>query len=218
MNSIPGFMQPMARVAPPAPLDPEAGGAPQRGDLPGLAMIGQEEINWCWSAVTQAVADFLHASALSQEDIASDHAASSGKAYTCAPPNRAAVHGGTCSGGACSGSCNDPHILRLILAEQGCFGATLTTNAAPSFGDIQTEVNAGRPLPCRVQWNGGGGHFILVSGWDVDGAGTNRVRVLDPAANQGGATVVERSMTYNQFRNYTLSGVSGAINYSYQVR
>jgi hypothetical protein len=182
-------------------------------------MMGQEEINWCWSAVTQTIAAFRHGRSSTQEEIASKHAEQSGKPYRCAPPNRSHTGGGQCSSAAaCSATCNDPHVLRRILEEQGLYDQTLSSNAAPSFEQIQAEVNAQRPLPCRVQWNGGGGHFILVSGWSVDASGKRRVHVLDPAANEGGETIVERALTYDQFTSYALSGVSGSINFSYRVR
>jgi hypothetical protein len=41
------------------------------------------------------------------------------------------------------------------------------------------EVSAGRPVTLRVQWGGGGGHFIAVTGYLT--ASTDWVAVDDPA-------------------------------------
>lgn len=194
-------------------------GGPTQGTLPSLAMDGQEETNWCWSAVTQAVLAFRLSRQVSQQDIATEHAVRSGKAYTCAPPHRKKTAGGQCADTACLGSCNDAHILRVVLAEHGCFHSTVSNESAPSFTQIRAEVNAGRPLPCRVQWNIGGGHFIIVAGWSVGADGIERVHVLDPASNEGGEAIIERRIPYSTFvGDYELSGLTGHINYSYRVQ
>jgi hypothetical protein len=197
---------------------PPAAGPTQRV-LPGLGMIAQEETNWCWAAVTQSVLGYVHQLNQSQENIATDHAHRNGKPYTCAPPRRKQVLGGACGNGDCAGSCNDAHILRVVLHEQGCLKAPLSEDGPPSFGAIRAEIDAGRPVPCRIQWGGdGGGHFVIVSGWSVDGDGIERVHVLDPATNEGGRAIVERIMAHDDFvAAYELSGFVGQVNYSYQV-
>jgi hypothetical protein len=194
-------------------------GAPASYVLHSLRMAGQEETNWCWSAVTQAVLLFLRGKALTQEEIASEHARQSGKPYVCGPPNRKKTLGGNCSDAACHGSCNDAHILRIVLKEQGCYGGLLSSDAAPSFAQIQAEIDSGRPVACRIHWSGGGGHFVLVSGWTIGADGVERVHILDPAANEGGRAIVERILPLTSFAQaYTQSGVAGRVNYSYKVR
>lgn len=200
--------------APPPPA-----GGPTQQVLPGIGMTAQEETNWCWAAVTQSVLDYLRRRRQSQENIATDHAHRNGKAYSCAPPRRKETLGGACGDGDCTGSCNDAHILRVVLHEQGCLKALLSEDEAPSFAEIRGEIDAGRPVPCRVQWAGdGGGHFVIVSGWTIDGDGIERVHVLDPATNEGGRTIVERIWAHADFvAAYELSGFVGQVNYSYQV-
>lgn len=200
---------------------PGHAGAPSTNVVPGLALVGQEETNWCWSAVTQAILRYRRGTARTQEQIATEHAARSGKPYTCAPPERKKAAGRACADVACQATCNDAHILRVVLAEQGCFEATLTSGSAPSFQLIRDEIDARRPVPCRVQWSGagGGGHFIIVSGWTIGADGVERVHVLDPAANEGGRSIAERIMPWTTFAGaYVQSGVSGKINFSYRVR
>lgn len=216
MVALPEFLGPLAAGgSPPDGFD----GGPTRRSLPGLAMTGQEETNWCWSAVTQAVLGFLRGAAPSQEAVASDHARHSGKLYTCAPPERKKTAGRACADVACQASCNDAHILRVVLNEQGCFDSVISANSPPTFQQIQTEIDAGRPVPCRIQWNVGGGHFIIVSGWTVGADGIERVHVLDPASNEGAKSIVEQVMPHISFATaYEQSGVTGTVNYSYRVR
>ena len=214
MPSFPSFMAPLEAGAP----APGVAGAPEQAKLDALVMSGQEEVNWCWAAVTQAVLKFRHGREISQEDIASDHARRTGKKYLCAAPHRRKVLGGACGDGSCTGSCNDNHLLRIVLAEQGCLRDVLTAKAAPSFDAVRAEIDSGRPLACRVQWQPTGGHFILVSGWSIGADRARRVHVLDPASNQGGKTIAERILPYDTFASgYTQSGLRGRINYSYRT-
>jgi hypothetical protein len=70
-----------------------------------------------------------------------------------------------------------------------------------------------------VQWSVGGGHFIMVVGWTVDAAGDQSVHVLDPCTIPGGNLVAVAIWPYDEFANgYEISGVSGTINYSYEVK
>jgi len=204
------------------PLEAGAGppvgfaGSPQQATLT-VNMSLQEETNWCWSAVTQAVLRFLHAREVAQQDIATAHMHSTGKPYACdQPKRRKQTARRNCADQGCGGVCNDAHILRIILREQGCFHSILSAGA-PTFAQIRSEIDAGRPLPCRVQWQNGG-HFILVTGWMIGADGIERVRVLDPARNEGSAAVVERTMTYSAFATrYRGTAGTGRVNYSYRV-
>jgi hypothetical protein len=219
MPSFPDFMAPL-----------EGGGGPAEGfdsapaqrTLAGFTLAGQEEEFWCWSAVTQAIMRFVHGRNLSQQDIASEHARRTGKSYVCLPPRqnrkRRLSDTGGCGDGACTSICNDNHILRIVMAEQRCYRDILSSNAAPTFAQIRREIDAGRPLACRVQWRPAGGHFILVSGWTVGADGIERVHVLDPAANEGGRTIEERLTPYQTFATaYRHGDLTGYINYSYRV-
>jgi len=216
MASLPQFLDSIESGGGPLP---GFAGAPVSHVLHGLGMAGQEETNWCWSAVTQAVLRYLRGTVISQEDIASTHAQRSGKPYVCGPPQRKKTVGGRCADLACQGSCNDAHILRIILKEQGCYDGLLSSDAAPTFSQIRSEVDAGRPVACRIQWSDSGGHFVLVSGWTIGADDVERVHVLDPAANEGGRAIVERVLPHTTFASaYTQSGVTGRVNYSYKVR
>jgi hypothetical protein len=217
MSTLPQFMQPLQPVK-----GGEAGGHAVgpviQTALPGVRMSGQEEVNWCWSAVTQAIMLSRQQRTLSQQDIAGEHARRSGKAHSCEPPHRRQTSGQECADDSCQASCNDAHILRIIMGEQGCFNVVLSEGSAPSFDEIKGEIDGDKPVACRVQWNAGGGHFILVSGWTIGADGKERVHILDPASNEGGQSIVERVLPYATFATaYSQSGLTGWINYSYSV-
>lgn len=213
MPTLPNFMAPLATAS----AGSGFAGGPTGRVLAGLTLALQEETNWCWAAVTQAVLKFLHGRDVAQEAIATEHARRTGKGYTCAPPKRKNVLGKECGDARCQAGCNDAHFLRIVMNEQGCFGSILS-QGAPTFQQIRTEIDAGRPLPCRVQWRPQGGHFILLSGWAVGADGVQRVVVLDPLWNESTRAVVERTMSYPAFVNsYQGSSNIGFINFSYRV-
>lgn len=214
--SFPEFMAPIESGGGPAGV----AGEPRQRRLDGLAMLGQEEDNWCWSAVTQAILNFVHGRGLSQQDIASEHARRTGKSFVCVPPHRKKIAKGACGDGRCTGSCNDNHFLRIIMAEHRCFRDILTAEAAPTFSQFRDEIDAGRPVACRLQWRRPrGGHFVLVTGWTVGADQVERVHVLDPASNEGGRQIVERILPHSSFvSGYTQSGLTGDVNFSYRVK
>lgn len=179
----------------------------------------QEETNWCWAAVTQAVLRFSKKIDISQEAIASNHSRLTGKSYDCSQRHRRKqTLRKKCGDANCLGACNDAHILRIILAEHGSFDRTLTSNAAPTFDHIRTEIAAKRPLPCRVQWRPRGGHFVLITGWQYGVDDVERVRVLDPAWNEGGSSVIERTIAYDDLAHrYRGTLGNGFINFSYRI-
>ena len=199
----------------------EAGGGVAAGQsvVPNVSMIGQQLSNWCWSAVTQTVQGWAH-NALDQADIATDHITHNGRAASCSPPDPDSMNNGDCAAAdACQALCNDPHILSVVLGENGRLAGFITQAARPTFQQLVDELNAQRPAPCRVQWSTGGGHFIVVFGWTVDATGAQLVHVLDPERADPGQPVPEKIMPFDDFVSaYDLSGVTGEINYSYRVQ
>jgi hypothetical protein len=50
---------------------------------------------------------------------------------------------------------------------------------AIGLGMIAKEIASGRPVGVRIQWAGGGGHFVVVAGYQQDPSG-NTIAVFDP--------------------------------------
>ena len=55
--------------------------------------------------------------------------------------------------------------------------------AAVTFAQLQTAIDQDRPLCAYVEWQGGGGHFVVLSGYRVSGT-DQYVTVEDPNSGQ----------------------------------
>ena len=124
-----------------------------------FAMQNQQQSNWCWCATTVSVANF-YGDALMQCAFANTHLSRM-----------------DCCGAGAAGPCNVTSDLVTPLRRVGHLASWRT--GAPSFNDIRTEIDAGRPLTIRIQWAGGGGHFAAAVGYLV--GSTTWVAVDDPA-------------------------------------
>jgi hypothetical protein len=149
------------------------------------------------------------------------HMGRTGRNYTCEGARGFEVFENVdCGELGCNAGCNNTHYLRVILGEQGCYHSVLSQEALPTFQQIQHEIDQNRPVPCRVQWvpDTQGGHFILISGWEVGADGARRVHILDPARNDGSNAIVKIKMDYEELEAGYLGTLGyGYINFSYRV-
>ncbi len=180
---IASFLQPLIPLprdifaaAPPAPSGaPSAGGAPTFGSLQGFAMQEQEQTEWCWAAVTASISTFFKVAAYqTQCAVATDE-----KGTDC------------CTDGSIS-SCNDTASLDSPLNRTGHFDHRLDSTVA--FTSLSTEINNGRPFGCRIEWQGGGAHFVALLGWSQDEEGVQYLDVGDPLFD------AHVHAPYNEFR------------------
>ena len=141
----------------------------------------QEHSNWCWAAVTAAIVHFFTPeSQVRQCGIAHDEL----DLRCCEDPER---------------KCNQVHRLQLPLARIGRLRGQQKQGVL-SFNEIREEIDAGRPICVRVGWNGGGGHFVVISGYDVLPKMGEVVIIDDPQAGQS-------RLTYDAFLSrYRKSG------------
>ncbi len=215
MPNAPSFMAPVIGIGGAAS---GFSGGPQQASL-NIAMMPQDQGNWCWAAVTQAILRHMHGHEVSQETIATTHMAQTGKTLVCSGTEKGkAAAQAQCNPGQCQGICNNMHLLWVIMTEQGCYGGAI--QGAPSFQIIQGEITNQKPLACRVEWYGrpGIGHFILVVGYEIGPDGIQRVHVLDPARNDGTMRIAPIVLPYIQFaQNYFGSFGLGYVNYSYRA-
>jgi hypothetical protein len=137
-------------------------GGATANSLSGFSVQTQQQSQWCWAAVSVGVAVYYGPTTWTQCSVASGQFA---------PLD--------CCGADGSGGCNQPWYLDRALMQVGHFGH-LIFSLVP-FPAIKMEINADRPLCCRVQWVGGvGAHFVAVGGWSQDDNGTEFVEVHDP--------------------------------------
>ncbi len=172
---------PLGALPPAAPPpSPPPGGhglaAPPAHSL-NFTMYRQEQANWCWSAVAVSVSQFYSAASPwnSQCQLASQEL------------------GRTCCPAGNDPHCDVPWYLDRALTRTNNYN-TFGSGAAP-FAGVQTEVSSGRPLGVRIGWSGGGGHFVVLSGYST--TATNQyVTVEDPIFMQSTLTYAAFCTTY----------------------
>jgi len=123
----------------------------------------QQETQWCWAAVSASVADFYgNASGWTQCSIATAELS----LPCCFQPLPAGA--------------NVPWWLEKALTRVARLASWRRSTVA--FVDIQQEIQASRPLCCRILWvnSGGAAHFVTISGWSVDASGVEWLDIEDP--------------------------------------
>lgn len=123
-------------------------------NLERFEMERQKKSNWCWAAVSVSVARFFDPATERQQ---------------CGVAG--ALRGLPC----CSGftkDCNRPEKLSRALTEVKRFDQIVEPTI--SFADLRKEINAGRPVCVRFEWQGGEfksfGHFAAIRGYDDSGS------------------------------------------------
>jgi hypothetical protein len=102
----------------------------------------------------------------------------------CELANRAFGLTGCC--GAPSGFlCNQPLPVIQVASEWLKAGfSAIYDSGTVSFSTIQLEIGAGRPIEVGIAWSGGGGHAILIVGWNHGPEGQFAV-INDPKTGTG---------------------------------
>jgi ABC-type bacteriocin/lantibiotic exporter with double-glycine peptidase domain len=140
-----------------------------------FAIQDQEQSNWCWSAVAVSVSRYYRSALWTQ----------------CGLAEAVLERVGCCLDKA---SCNQEAALSDALRR--------TRNLAQGpvapldFFDLTAEIDAGRPVCFRVEFNDIKGHFVVVSAYAGD-----RVTVQDPVGS------VTTTLLYEEFKTrYQSSG------------
>lgn len=126
-----------------------------------LSLQHQVQTNWCWAACASSASGFF------------DPKTTWGQ---CAIVSAELEQKRCCAEGGSSG-CNVPWYLDRALRRTGNFARK--TEGPASWQTLRAEIDAGRPLAARIGWNGGGGHFIMLTGYRAAG-GVREVEVQDP--------------------------------------
>lgn len=171
----------LAEVLAAAAEAPDVATLPGQGRTLPFNMEKQKQSQWCWAAVAVSVARFFQASsAFTQCRVAN---AELGTNVCCANP----------------AACNFDHTLETALAQVGHF-RDVAHEPLP-FSDVQGEINAARPLGCRIGWFGGGGHFVILHGASVASAGgtvKRWVAVADPLFGPSDYQLINFTGAYHQ--------------------
>jgi len=140
----------------------------------------QEQTQWCWATCMQMV--FLH------DDPATNRT-------QCQLANAAFGNSGCCQSPS-SSLCNNALGIYSISAEWSRYGYhSAYQDSSLSFEAIKTEISAGRPVEIGLKWTNGGGHAVLIVGFEIDGA-EQLVIVNDPWRGQVNVTYIELLVAY----------------------
>ena len=149
----------------PLPAAPPAAGAaapaaPAPAANLNFTIQQQVQTEWCWSAVATSISHFYNASS----------------AWTQCSLANAELGQTTCCQNGSSSACNQPWYLERALQRTG--NLQNWTGAPASYAAVQQEIGDSRPLGVRIGWSGGGGHFVVLDGYDT--AGDQYLSVKDP--------------------------------------
>ena len=151
---------------------PEAVGTPP-ATIPRKVLdytrLQQEQTNWCWAAVTLAVAQYYAKLAGEEEP----------KLTQCEIVNHETGRTDCCDPGpAADGSkCNKVNVIYKALDWVGHY-AHKKKPYKPPLADPKGEIDADRPLPLLILWTGSGGHFVALHGYDETAGATEDEAIL----------------------------------------
>lgn len=138
-------------------------------DLPlsislAFAMQTQQKSQWGWAAVAASVAGYYRSA--------------TGPGLTqCALANWALGRTDCCTGsGVADMACNQPYSVQDALRYVGNLG--VATLSGLSFDAVRAELFAHRPIVAIIQWDTGGRHAVVISGFDAN-AGRQLIKVQD---------------------------------------
>jgi hypothetical protein len=129
-----------------------------------FVMESQQQTQWCWASVASSVARFFGT------------AGPSGSAWTQCQIVGTALGVDCCQD--TTGTCNRDGQLDNALQIVGHWVPPVLPAPQP-YTYIEGQLSIQRPVPVRIQWYGGDGHFVVLGGCD-DTSGTQMVDVEDP--------------------------------------
>ncbi|HEX8738108.1 MAG TPA: papain-like cysteine protease family protein [Pyrinomonadaceae bacterium] len=148
-------------------------------------MQAQQQNQWCWSAVGTSTSLFYNSSSIWTQ---------------CSLANQQLGQTTCCQNGG-SPACNQPWYLDRALQAVGnldhLVGGTIT------YPQVQQEINAARPLGSRIGWAGGGGHFVILDGYNT--AGAQFLSIRDPWYGSSTYTYTAFSTAYQGNGSWTHS-------------
>jgi hypothetical protein len=124
--------------------------------------LHQEQTNWCWSATTVSITEFYDPSTQWTQ---------------CSLVNQA--HGlTTCCAEGASNKCNQPGWPDQALKITGHLASS--EQASAPFEGVRKQIDAGHPVSIAINWDGGGGHSVVISGYDAAAPSGPTVDLQDP--------------------------------------
>ena len=138
----------------------------------------QQQTEWCWAASAEMVMGYLGTNV-----------------QQCAEANYAVGRTDCCTSSASAeNACNQPGWPDWSYwgfnFEETAYGTAL------SFAQLEVEIAANRPVGFAWAWTGGGGHYMVATGTEVDDDNVQYVTINDPWAPNVGDQV---TLTYDDW-------------------
>jgi len=161
----------------------------QSASLMGVDLQMQQQFNWCWAAVGTSTTLFCDATnPLTQCDLA-------GAFLKQAP-------GFCCTGTNAAGpQCNQTAFLSQVLTATDTLASF--AQATLPLQSIRAQINNAVPIAARIGWDGGGGHFVMVTGIGPDdprGDNFTLVEIEDPSQSYYGSHFVPYATLVRGYR------------------
>lgn len=121
----------------------------------GVKAAKQEKSNWCWAASGVAVL-YRYGKDVSQTNF---------------------------SLSATGGTSNTAQSVDTVKSGLKKFSISSSSTSALTFTQVKTEINNSRPIIVGLTYLVGGGHMVVLNGWDTS-SGTNKVQYMDPASGK----------------------------------
>ncbi|MBV8841396.1 MAG: C39 family peptidase [Bryobacterales bacterium] len=142
----------------------------------------QEKNQWCWAAVAVSLKDYL--------------TAGKGSSSQCALAMELLKVDGCCSDNL---ACDQQEGLKAALIQLQVMNSDVALIPHPlTFQEIRQVVDAGWPIPVRIEWEGnpGNAHFVVLSGYRA--SAIPQVRVEDPFY---GTSIVDYGIFVDGYRD-----------------
>ena len=136
----------------------------------------QEQLNWCWAAISASIAVYYKDPQWQQQCTVVDAVLKS------------VIGGANCCSAGASVPCNIPWDLRQALLRTGHLEKPI--NGAISFEVVTAEVESRRPLACRIFGPGPIAHFVAIIGCARSSVGQQWVTIADPSPAAGNTTTL----------------------------
>ena len=142
-----------------------------------VPQIAQAQPEWCWAACAQMVLQY-YGQSIQQCELASG------------------LFGEPCCDDRDSLLCNEPAQVTDLAGVYQKWGrnAAFIQGQVP-FETLQSEIKANRPIEIGFSWSDGGGHQVLVCGWNIDSTGPYLL-VNDPKWGSGAVYYVNLQAAY----------------------
>lgn len=150
-----------------------------------FSMQRQVQTNWCWAANAASISLFY----------------SAGSTWTQCKVACSALGRTDCCNSPVSRFCNVAWYLERALSVTSNFRSML--GSSTGMNDITKEIGSGLVIGVRIGWNGGGGHFISIYGYDDTTANNPYIYVDDPITGPSLIKLGELISNYQQAGTWT---------------